>query len=46
MFTIAPTPVITAQPNSAAMSWGVEGSTTTTLPRFTTAYSAKHETPE
>ena len=36
----APTPVTTAQPNSAAMSSGRVGSITTTEPRSTTAYSA------
>ena len=36
----APTPVTTAQPNSAATSSGRVGSMTTTEPRSTTAYSA------
>ena len=36
----APTPVTTAQPNSAATSSGRLGSITTIEPRSTTAYSA------
>ena len=41
----APTPVSTAQPNSAATSSGRSGSTLTSEPRLHTAYSAKQETP-
>ena len=40
VFTTAPTPVTTAQPNSAATSSGRLRSITTTEPRSTTAYSA------
>ncbi len=41
----APTPVSTAQPNRAAMSRGSSGSIFTRVPRETTAYSAKQDTP-
>ena len=40
VFTTAPTPVTTAQPNSAATSSGRLLSMTTIEPRSTTAYSA------
>jgi hypothetical protein len=41
----APTPVNTAQPNTAATSDARSGVTLTSEPRLTTAYSAKHDTP-
>src|SRR3546814_17357069 len=42
VFSAAPTPVITAQPNTAAISSGTSLSTRTTEPRSTPAYSATH----
>ena len=46
VFSTAPTPVITAQPNIAASAKGRSLSTLTAVPRSTTAYSAKQETPD
>ena len=45
VFTTAPTPVSTAQPNSAASSSGRSGGSLTRERRDTTAYSAKAEQP-
>jgi hypothetical protein len=45
VFTTAPTPVSTAQPNRAASSSGSSGSTFTSDRRETVAYSAKPDTP-
>ncbi len=45
VLTTAPTPVITAQPNSAASANGRVGSTRTSDRRDTVAHSAKPETP-
>ncbi len=45
VFTTAPTPVSTPQPNSAASSWAIDCSTFTSERRETTVYSAKAETP-
>jgi hypothetical protein len=45
VFTTAPTPVSTAQPNRAACSSGTSGSILTSELREQVAYSAKAETP-
>src|SRR5690606_341238 len=45
VFTTAPTPVITAQPNRAAMEGGRSGSMRTAERSDTTAYSANPDTP-
>ena len=45
VLTTAPTPVSTAQPNSAASSSGTSGSILTTEWRDTVAYSANTEQP-
>ena len=45
VFTAAPTPVSTAQPNSAAISCGISASIFTSEWREITACSAKAETP-
>jgi hypothetical protein len=45
VFSTAPTPVKTAQPNSAASSNGNSGSIFTSDRRDTTAYSANAEQP-
>jgi hypothetical protein len=46
VFTAAPTPVTTAQPNSAASCIGTSAGIFCTELRGTTAYSAKHDSPE